>query len=114
MSLRSLLNQPIAIQTMAPSSSPDDYGNKPLIASGTSTIVLGFIEQMTTAEDLLNRDTTKTHWKCFLPAGTVIGHLDRLTFGSQTFEVDGEPWVVWNPGRQTVSHIVCELVSING
>lgn len=114
MSLANILNQPITIQTMAAATVADDYGNKKPAASGSPTSALAFIEQLTSAEDLLNRDTTKTHWRCFLPKGTAIGHLDRITFGSQTFEVDGEPWVVWNPGRQKISHVVCFLVSING
>ena len=114
MSLHSLLNQPLSIQTMQASTTADAYGNKGVATFGTPTNAVGFIEQVTSTEDLLNRDTTKTYWKCFLPAGTVVGHLDRIIFGSQTFEVDGEPWIVWNPGKREVSHVVCNLVTING
>ena len=114
MSLANILNQPLTIQTMAAATTPDAYGNKKAATFGAPVAALGFLELMTSAEDLLNRDTTKTNWNCFLPKGTVIGHLDRINFGSQVFEVDGEPWTVWNPGRQKVSHIVVKLVTING
>ena len=113
MSLRQLLNQPISIQTIG-APTQDAYGNDKPGELGSPTETVGFIEQVTSAEDLLNRDTTKTTWQAFLPAGTVIGHLDIITFEGQTFQVDGEPWLVWHPGRQLVSHVVCKLVSIRG
>ena len=113
MSLRSLLNQPITIQTIK-ATTKDKYGNDKPTSYGAPANAVGFIEQITTTEDLLNRDTTKTQWQAWLPAGTTIGHLDRIGFNGQTFEVDGEPWAVWNPGRQVVSHIVVKLVTING
>ena len=113
MSLHSLLNQPITIQSMQ-AGTPDPYGNKPIVENGAPVATLGFIEQSTTSEDLLNRDTTKTNWEAWLPAGTAIAHLDYINFNGQKFQVDGEPWSVWHPGKRTVSHIVVKLVVING
>ena len=113
MSILHLLNQALTIQTMGVSTT-DAYGTLVPGALGAPVAVLGFLEQQTTTEDLLNRDTTKTIWQAFLPAGTVIGHLDYINFNAQKFQVDGSPWAVWNPRTQLVSHIVCKLVVIEG
>ena len=113
MSIRTLLNQALTIQTMG-TPTTDEYGNAVPGALGAPVAVLGFLEQQTTTEDLLNRDTTKTIWQAFLPAGTAIGHLDYINFNAQKFQVDGEPWSIWNPRTQQISHIICKLVVING
>lgn len=113
MSIAHLLNQALTLQTVG-TPTADVYGNLVPGALGSPVACLGYIEQQTTAEDLLNRDTTTTIWRAFLPAGTVIGHMDYINFNSQRFQVDGEPWPVWNPRTKVISHIVCKLVVVNG
>ena len=113
MSIQTLLNQALTIQRMTPGTA-NALGDTPLATAGSPVPAVGYIEQQTTAEDLLDRDTTTTTWRAFLPASTVIGHLDFINYGSQKFQVNGEPWNVHNPRTQQVSHIICNLVVVNG
>jgi hypothetical protein len=113
MSLQNLLNQSLSVQHMI-SGTPDALGDTPLATSGSVVTVSGYLEQQTTTENLLDRDTTTTYWRAFLPYSTVISHLDYISYASQKFQVNGEPWLVHNPRTQQVSHIICNLVEVNG
>jgi hypothetical protein len=112
MSLARLLNQPMTIQTVG-STTTDALGDQVKTDLGPPANVLGFLEQTATVEHLIDRDTEVTNWHAFFPAGTVIGHLDYVNVGSQKFQVDGEPWLVYNPRTKAISHISCKLVVTN-
>lgn len=109
MTLTRLLSQSLTIQKIG-AGTADSYGDIHPMATGSPVPVLGFIEQVTSIENLNDRDTTITTWKAYLPAGTDIGYLDYINFNSQKFQVSGEPWAVFNPRIAAVSHIICELV----
>jgi len=113
MSLAKLLNQPLSLQRIT-ASTTDPYGNVITGGFGAPVTVLGFLEQVSSTETQVDRDTTVTEWKCFLPTGTVIGPLDRITFQGQTFEVIGSPASWWNPRTQTESHFTVALRTVIG
>ena len=113
MSLNRLLNQPLTVQTVG-STTTNAYGDQVISAVGIPVAVLGFLQQTTSVEHLLDRDTTVTTWEAFLPQGTLIGHLDYINFNAQKFQVDGEPWHVFNPRTKSVSFIACKLVVVSG
>ena len=107
MSLAKLLNQPLELHKNG-HTTLDEYGNQ--IPGDVSVItIVGYLEQSQTTEFLNDRDTVVTSWQAFLPAGTSINAFDRIKFGSQTFEVDGAPWQVYNPRFGQVSHIQAQL-----
>lgn len=113
MSLRTLLSQPLLVQSIGPIG-VSGYGGEVTGPVGAPVAVLGYLEQVTSSEFLVDRDTTVSTWKAFLPAGTVITHKDQVLFKAQKFEVDGEPMFAFNPRAKSVSHIVCKLVVIRG
>lgn len=112
MSIQALMNQPLVVTNVG-AASKDAYGDD-LPTAGTATNVLGYLEQESSVEHLDDRDTVVSRWIAYLPAGTQIGKLDRVTFSSQSFEVDGSPELKWNPRSRSVHHIECALVVVDG
>ena len=108
MSLSRLLNQPLSLIKVA-SDVLDKYGNQVAAAYGSPISVVGYLEQKDSVETVLDRDTVVSSWEAFFPADTNVTAFDRIVFGSQTFEVDGSPWQVYNPRTKSVSHIQTKL-----
>ncbi len=101
MSYRGLLNQPLTILRRS-ATSEDDYGNE--VAGTTSSVVTeGYVEQTDAEEITVDRETYRTDWRVFLPAGVAIDGSDRIVHGARTLEVIGSPHEVWNP-RSRVTH----------
>ena len=113
MSLARLMSQPLTVQAMGPTTQ-DVYGDWIPGAVGAPVAALGYLEQSTTVEFVLNRDTTVTTWKAYLPASVAITPLSIINFQAQVFQVDGEPWDVWNPRTKAVDHIECKLIVVAG
>ena len=113
MSLARLMSQPLTVQAMGPTTQ-DVYGDWIPGAVGAPVAVSGYLEQSTSVEFVLNRDTTVTTWKAYLPASVAITPLSLVNFQAQVFQVDGEPWQVFNPRTKAVSHIECKLIVISG
>ena len=111
MSLARLMNQPLTIQKVG-GSAVDEYGNAIAGAVGAPISVLGYLEQSQTVETLEDRDTVVSKWVAYLPAGSNVGAFDRINFNGQSFEVDGEPWQVYNPRTQAVSHLQMNLTVV--
>jgi hypothetical protein len=109
MSLSRLLNQPLQLQKVG-STTTDVYGDQIPDTSVAPINIVGFLEQVLSIEHLVDRDTTVTSWRAFFPAGTNIARLDRIINGAQTFQVDGDPWLVYNPRTKVVAFISCKLV----
>lgn len=106
MPIRKFLNQPLTLQKNG--ATTDRYGNT--VPSTTSTqSTLGYLEQLQSVETLADRDVSVGDWVAYLPADLNINAQDRIVFGSQTFEVDGEPWQVYNPRIRQVSHLQAKL-----
>ena len=113
MSLSRLMSQPLTVQAMGPTTQ-DVYGDWIPGAVGAPVSVSGYLEQSTSVEFVLNRDTTVTTWKAFLPASVAITPLSLVNFQAQVFQVDGAPWFVYNPRTKAVDHIECKLVVVSG
>ena len=111
MALARLLNQPLIIQSVS-TSSKDEYGDQ-IKTDGAQTNVVGYLELTQSIEHLLDRDVTVSNWQAYFPAGTVISKMDYVIFNAQKFQVDGEPWNVYNPRTRLISHILCKLVVVN-
>lgn len=109
MSIRRLLTQPVTVQPMLPGE-PDDYGNTPNAAHGQPVAEFGYLDQKDSVEHLDDRDTVVTKWKAFLASDSVVTALSTVTFGGQVFQVDGEPYRVYNPRTRTFSHVECQLI----
>lgn len=111
MTIRSLTRQPLTV--IAPGAPvTDDYGNT-VPGPGTAVAEFGFLEMKSTQETLLDRDTTVTKWHAFLEADSTVTRLSTITFEGQTFQVDGEPWHVFNPRTGVVSHIEVDLTVVS-
>jgi len=113
MSVQRLMSQPLTVQAMGPTTQ-DVYGDWIPGAIGDPVPVLGYLEQSTSVEFLLNRDTTITTWKAFLPADTVVTPLSLVNYAAQVFQVDGAPFNAFNPRTKSVSHIECKLIVVTG
>ena len=111
MSLAQMMCQPLTVQKVA-GTTTDAYGNSVPTAIGSPVAALGYLEQTDTVEFLLNRDTVVSKWTAFFPAITVIGAWDYVNFNAQKFQVDGNPWRVFNPRTKAVSHIQCKLIVV--
>lgn len=112
MSINHLLTQSLTVQTVD-GSTLDAYGNAVPGAVGAPVAVLGYLEQSSTTEFLNARQTTVTTWQAYLPADTAIHPMDYITYNAQRFQVDGEPWLVFNPRTSAVSHIQCKLTVVS-
>ncbi len=111
MSLFRLMNQPLLVQSVS-AATTDAYGNAVLAPLGAPVAALGFLEQSATTEYVTGRETTITAWHAYLPEGTVIHPMDYITYLGQTFQVDGEPWLVFNPRTSAVSHVQVKLTEV--
>lgn len=107
------MTQPLTVQTVGAGAN-DEYGDETAANLGAPVAVSGYLDQTTSVEHLNDRDTVVSQWQCFLPANTVVGHLDFINFQAQRFQVDGEPAHAYNPRTRQVSHIACKLVVVNG
>lgn len=108
MSVLNLMVQPLTISKIG-GGTLDEYGNTVPSPLGSPVAVKGYLEQTQSIESLNDRDTVVTAWKVFLPAGTDIDAFDRINFNGQVFEVDGEPWSVYNPRTGAASHLEANL-----
>ena len=113
MSLARLMSQPLTVQSVGPIVQ-NAYGDWVPGDVGLPVPVFGYLEETLTTEFLVNRDTTVTHWKAYLPAGTVITPQSYINLGGQRFPVDGEPWLVWSPRLKATDHIECKLTVVKG
>lgn len=107
-----MMTQPVTVQPAA-YSTVDEYGNSVLGPQGVAVAETGFLDQRGTVEYLNGRDTVVTNWKAFLHPDSVVTALATITFNGQTFQVDGEPYHVFNPRTRMFSHIECTLTVIS-
>lgn len=113
MSFRGLLNQPLLIEHRGTTSTDPDYGNDvPGTVSITETE--GYVEQTEATEITVDRETYRTDWRVFLPAGVVIDGSDRIVHGSRRLEVIGSPHAVWNPRTRTTHHLEIRAREVTG
>ena len=113
MSLARLMSQPLTVQSVGPTVQ-NAYGDWVPGDVGPLVPVSGYLEETLTTEFLVNRDTTVTHWKAYLPAGTAITPQSYINFNAQKFQVDGAPWLVYSPRTKITDHIECKLTVVTG
>jgi hypothetical protein len=111
MSLARLMNQPLTVQAVGPATL-DAYGNSVPGSLGLPVAEFGYLEQVDTIEFVLDRQTTVSHWAAFLFAESVVTPMAYINFQGQRWQVNGEPWHVYNPRTRAVSHIKCKLVVV--
>ena len=110
MSVRSLMNQPLVVSPVG-GTATDVYGN--WVASDLGSFAeQGYLEQKDTIEYLDDRQTVVSRWTAYLRPESAVTALAHISFNSQTFQVDGEPWHVYNPRTKAVDHIECKLTAV--
>lgn len=89
---------PITVTWIRPGTTTNDYGDTiPDYANPTTSSLPVMIEQRRAVEEGGSRDATITTLVLFTNE-LGIDALDRFVWAAATFEVDGEPWVVYSPG----------------
>ena len=111
MSLRRLMNQPLTVQAVG-KSGDDGYGNTVPVPVGDPVPEFGYLEQKDTIEYLLDRETVVSKWHAALFPDSTVTAAAYINFNSQKFQVDGEPWHVYNPRTKQMSHIECKLTVV--
>lgn len=104
------LNQPI---TIYPAVTTTDQYNAETVELGEPVQTVGFIQQSSSTEFLNGRDTVVSQWTLYLPAGTAISPLAQVGFGSQIFQVTGQPVNEWNPINARVDYVRCDLTVVS-
>lgn len=112
MSIAALLTQPLQVQAVG-GSGTDEYGNATPGAVGDPVTEFGFLEQKDTTEYLDGRQTVVSRWTMFLPANSTVTATGFIAYGEQRFQVDGEPWHVYNPRTRAVDHIEAKLTVVS-
>lgn len=80
------------------SATTDRYGDDVADwTSPTTTVVSGWLHDLSSFESYGNRDTTSVSAQIFLPSGTDITSGDRVVIGGITYEVEGAPNVARTP-----------------
>ncbi len=112
MTLRRLMSQVLTVQPVG-AASTDAYGNAVLGSTGAAVQELGYLEQRDTVEYIDGRQTTITKWVAYLTTATVVTPMAYISLGGQRFQVDGEPWHVYNPRTSAISHVECKLTVVS-
>lgn len=88
----------------------DRYGN-PVASWGTGVDYPARVQQETSAETLINRDTRTSVYTAFLPPTATVSALSKVDWQGRTLQVVGDPDMV--DGAIGVDHleVVLEVVS---
>ena len=111
MSIIKLMTEPVSVQPVG-ATTKDTYGNAVPGPVGAPVAEFGYLDQKTSVEYLTDRDTAVTRWKAFLFPTSVVTQFATVTFGGAVFQVDGQPYSVYNPRTKHVSHIECVLTEV--
>lgn len=95
MSFASLLTQDVTLYEPG-TPTTDDFGDDQP-GSPSPTTAKGLIQPITSAEDIINRDTAVTRWRLFLPPDVTVDRLTRVSDGTDTYDVLGEPELYRTP-----------------
>lgn len=80
----------------------DEYGNPEMVEDAVVE-VRGRLEQITSRETTVDRDTVLDRWRAILPAGTDVTAGDDVIEGDRTFQVEGTPEVMY--GATSPHHV---------
>lgn len=110
MSLASLLQQPVTVQTIGVTGT-DSLGNETHgVTSSASTVA--YVARTGADEVSGDQQTEGADWTVFLPVDTVITGYDRIVSGLLVLEVIGPPEQVWNPRTGVYSHVRLKARSV--
>lgn len=116
MSFQALLIHPVTVVTPGTTGSTDRYNN--LVPSETSVSERWRIQpaggEVTggAEEEIVDRDTRITRFKCFAPPSSTVTGLSRVLWGTRTLRVKGEPRPFY--GRKTLHHYEVNLEEVLG
>ncbi len=88
----------------------DRYGN-PIDAWGTGVEYPARVQQDTSAETLINRDTRQSVYTVFLPPTAVVTALSKIEYNGRTLQVVGDPDEVADSMSTHHKEIVAEAFS---
>jgi hypothetical protein len=108
MSLANMLRQPVSIRHMN-AYTLDEYGNTIPAQNGDPLDTFGYLELVDSVETLNDRDTVVTSHQLWLPMDVGVSAFDIVDIGGRHYEVDGAPWVVFNPRTGQESHRLAKL-----
>lgn len=103
---------PIEVTWVRPGVTLDGYGNTvPDWGTVTSSSLDVMIEQRRTVEERDGRDVTVTTLLVFTNE-LAVAATDRIVWGDGTYDIDGEPWVVYSPAG--ADHVEAQLLKVVG
>lgn len=92
-----------------------DTLNNPITGYGEAVPTVYYMEQRRADERLEDRDTRITDYLLVLPATATFTARDRFQDADDAvYEVDGDPWHVWNPRTDSLHHIEATVRRIEG
>ena len=94
---------PATITTVSLSGPPDAHGVAGEVVTQRS--VRCWLHQTQRSEQTAPVGEQAETWSLYLPVGTVVSGEDRITVGSDVFELTGPPWPVLHPTSQKVTHV---------
>lgn len=100
---------PHTITVLRAATTASDYGNRPVLdwANTTSTQVAGCSVQPAPASaNTVDRDAFITRLQAYVPADTDLRSTDRVVWGGNTYDVDGDV-LRWD--FDPLSHLVVNL-----
>ena len=102
------------VTVTAPAAGTDRYGTtvKDWENSTAQTNVPAWMHQRSTTETRDGREARVTSWVAFLGPHVEVSAMDRITWDSRTFEVDGDPVVAFAP--EGVHHVEVPLRIVRG
>lgn len=114
------LTRPVDVRTRA-DGAVDEYNN-PTHTYGAWTSYLGELQQSSSSEQTVNRDTAISDWLLWLPPDAVIDSDSQVRVDGQVgpdgvqvvFEVVGAPESVWHPWARRVDHIYARVKVVTG
>lgn len=89
-------------------SGTDRYGN-PIWVDGAPTVVPAHIERMDATEDEISRDTRVSRYRVKVGPGTVLDGRSKITWGTRSLEVMGEPLDESEQGLRLLEFIAREI-----
>lgn len=103
---------PVEVTWIRPGVTVDGYGNTiPDWGVVTSSALQVMIERRRTVEQRGGRDATITNLVMFTNE-LAVAATDRIVWGDDTYDVDGEPWVAYSPAGP--DHAEVDLLKVVG
>lgn len=117
MNVEHLLTIDATVTTVTNTATRDVYGD--ITTETSTTSVKCWLHQGTGAQGTTGgseqtglADTQRERWTAYFPAGTAITGHDRVTVGSDEYEVFGPPWSATNPRTGQVEFVTAQLVRV--